>query len=56
MRNMNMITTTQKNCDQDIDYDEYIDKEELDGILEYTKINPSFHQDKDKDNYEDVEE
>ena len=39
-------------CYDQIDYDEYIDQEELDRILEDTERNPNFHQDKDKKNYD----
>ena len=37
-------------------YDEDIDQEEIDGKLEGTEINPNYHQDKYKENYEYAEE
>ena len=41
--------------DQDIDYNEYIYQEGLDGLLKANERNPDFHQDDDKENYEDAE-
>ena len=42
--------------DGDIYYDGGVDQEELYGILEETYRNTNFHQEKDKENYEDSEE
>ena len=57
MRNMN--TKNENAVDiyhDDIDYNEGIDQEEMDGLLEYTERNPNFHQDKDKENDKHAEE
>ena len=42
--------------DEDICYDENINLEEPDGILENTERNPYYHQEEDKESYEYTEE
>ena len=44
-----------KNDNTEDIYNEKIDQEELDGILEDTERNPNLNQEKDKENDEDTE-